>query len=568
MRGRWVLSRSSALLGATLMAGGCYGGLQLDSGAAESGATDGSAESGSGGSGGSGENPEPPELTCDTVGAQPLRRLSSAQYWQVLDGLLPAPLAQQARDMDGFPRTRIEDNFTTFASANRVSTAESIQIEDNAEAIATLFREDITVLAPQLIPCIGDSLGADVVDGCMPGFVTDFATQAYRRPPTEAEQALVMDLYAGVRDEDGVEQALAAVLQYFLQAPALLYVTEPGIATDDPDVIALSGHEVATRLSLLFLDGLPDAELVAAAEDGSLLTLEGVEAQARRLAASADVSRSMTTFHHEWLRGFSLEDAERVHPLWDADVGDAMTEELRAFGRWFIEETDGSFRTLMTTDAFPSDGRLNAVYNAGDPMASGRRGLLTTAAAMAAAAHSDSTSLVERGAFIRQHVLCMPLPPFPGDVDVEGTLGDYGDLPTARERLEPLMLEPSCAGCHTGFNPLGFPFEAYDWVGAHRTQENGATIDTSVEIDLAVFVGSFASATELVVALAESELAQDCYATHWFRYAMGRHETEADTCSLDDIRTAFTASDGDVRELLVAIAVSDAFRFRNIGGGE
>jgi hypothetical protein len=105
-------------------------------------------------------------------------------------------------------------------------------------------------------------------------------------------------------------------------------------------------------------------------------------------------------------------------------------------------------------------------------------------------------------------------------------------------------------------------------VGAHRTQENGATIDTSVEIDLAVFVGSFASATELVVALAESELAQDCYATHWFRYAMGRHETEADTCSLDDIRTAFTASDGDVRELLVAIAVSDAFRFRNIGGGE
>ena len=222
----------------------------------------------------------------------------------------------------------------------------------------------------------------------------------------------------------------------------------------------------------------------------------------------------------------------------------------------------------MATDAFPSDGRLNAIYNAGDPMLSPRRGLLTTAAAMAAAAHSDATSLVHRGAFIRRHVLCMPVPAFPGDVDIEGTLGDYGDRPTARERMEPLMLEPSCAGCHVGFNPLGFPFEAYDWVGAHRTQENDALIDTSVDIDLGVFAGSFANATELVVVLADSELAQDCYATHWFRYAMGRLETEQDSCSLDDVLAAFAASGGDVRELLVAIAVSDAFRFRNIGGGE
>lgn len=530
----------------------------------DAGATDGPTDDGSGGS----DNPEPPALTCDTVGSQPLRRLSSEQYWQVIDTLLPAPLAQEAHAVGLFPTTQIDDGFSTFASANRVSSGESVRIEDNADQIATLFREDIQTYAPMLVPCIGDSLDAATVDGCMPTFIEDFATRAFRRAPTEAEVGLVQELYAQVRDDDGVEEALTAVLQFFLQAPAVLYVTEVGIPTADPSVVALSGHEIATRLSLLFLDGLPDDALLAAAEDGSLLTREGVEAQARRLAAQAEVSRSMTTFHHEWLRGFALEGAERNHPLWDEDVAAAMAVELREFGRWFIEDTDGTFRTLMATDAFPSDGRLNAIYNAGDPMLSPRRGLLTTAAAMAAAAHSDATSLVHRGAFIRRHVLCLPVPAFPGDVDVEGTLGDYGDLPTARERMEPLMLEPSCAGCHTGFNPLGFPFEAYDWVGAHRTEENGATIDTSVEVDLAVFAGSFANASELVVALADSELAQDCYATHWFRYALGRLETEEDTCSLDDVRAAFTASEGDVRELLVAIAVSDAFRFRNIGGGE
>ncbi|MBV1859703.1 MAG: DUF1588 domain-containing protein [Nannocystaceae bacterium] len=563
-------TKALALCGAALAITGCYEGVTLESGTGSGAAdTDGaSGESAGESEGETGDTPEPPSLTCESVGAQPLRRLSSAQYWQATQSLLPPSLAAQARELDSFPETRIDDNFTTFASANTVSSSESIQIEDNAEAIATLFREDIDTLAPLLIPCLSGDLSAQMVDGCMPDFVESFSLRAFRRPPTEAERALVLDLYAGVRDEDGVEEALTAVLQFFLQAPALLYVTEPGLATEDPDVLALSGHEVATRLSLLFLDGLPDDELVAAASDGSLLTREGVEAQARRLAMSAEVSAAMTTFHHEWLRGFSLEGAQRVHPLWDEDVGAAMHEELRAFGRWFIEETDGTFRTLLATEAFPSDGRLNAIYNAGESAVSPRRGLLTTAAAMASAAHSDSTSLVERGAFIRQHVLCLPVPAFPGDIDIEGTLGDFGDLPTARQRLEPLMLEPSCAGCHVGINPFGFPFEAYDWAGAHRIEENGATIDTAVDIDIGVFAGTFATASELVVELAESELAQDCYATHWFRYTMGRHETDADSCSLDEIRAAFSASEGDVRELLVAIAVSDAFRFRNIGGGE
>lgn len=556
-----------ALCGAALGVAGCYEGVTLESGTGD-GAADtegGTAASETASGEETGDSPEPPSLTCDTVGAQPLRRLSGAQYWEVVEGLLPAPLATAAREIDAFPQTRIDDNFTTFASANTVSTAESIQIEDNAEAIATLFREDLATLAPMLIPCTSAGLSAEVVDGCMPGFVDEFATRAFRRPPTDAERALVLDLYAGVRDEDGVEEALAAVLQFFLQAPALLYVTEPGLATEDPSIVALSGHEVATRLALLFSGGLPDDELVEAASDGRLLTREGVEAQARRLSSSPDVSNAMTTFHHEWMRGFSLDDAERNHALWDDEAGAAMREELRAFGQWFIEETDGSFRTLLTTEAFPSDGRLNAIYNAGESASSVRRGLLTTAAAMASAAHSDSTSLVERGAFVRQHVLCLPVPAFPGDIDIEGTLGDYGDLPTARQRLEPLMIEPSCAGCHVGLNPFGFPFEAYDWVGAHRTEENGATIDTSVDIDIAVFAGSFSNASELVVALAESELAQDCYATHWFRYAMGRRETELDSCSLDEIRTAFSASEGDVRELLIAIAVSDGFRFRRAG---
>ncbi len=570
MRSRWSRTPGGSLCAVALLATGCYEGVSVGAAGGDETVdtdTDGIA---SASDSSTGETPPPPALTCDTVGAQALRRLSSAQYWEVVEGLLPAQLTEQAREIGLFPNTHIDDNFTTFASANTVSSTESIQIEDNAERIANLFREDVATLAPLLLPCASEGLTAEVIDACMPDFVEAFATRAFRRPPTESERALILGLYGDVRDEDGVEEALAAVLQFFLQAPALLYVTEPGVPTEDPEIQALSGHEIATRLALLFTGGLPDDELVAAATEGRLETAEGVEAQARRLAASPAVSMAMTTFHHEWVRGFALEGASREHPLWNEDTDAALNEELRAFGRWFIEETDGSFLTLLTTEAFPTDGRLNEIYNEGSPTASTRRGLLTTAAAMATAAHEDSTSLIQRGVFIRRHVLCLPVPAFPGDVDIEGTLGGSADLPTARQRLEPLMTEPSCAGCHVGFNPLGFPFEAYDWVGAYRTQENGATIDGSTDIDIGVFSGSFSNASELVVELAQSDLAQDCYATHWFRYAMGRHESEDDACSLDEIKTAFSASEGDVRELLVAIAVSDGFRFRNIGneGGE
>ena len=48
----------------------------------------------------------------------------------------------------------------------------------------------------------------------------------------------------------------------------------------------------------------------------------------------------------------------------------------------------------------------------------------------------------------------------------------------------------------------------------------------------------------------------------WFRFALGRVETEADSCAVDAIAEAFEESGQDVRVLLREIALSSAFRFR------
>ncbi len=43
---------------------------------------------------------------------------------------------------------------------------------------------------------------------------------------------------------------------------------------------------------------------------------------------------------------------------------------------------------------------------------------------------------------------------------------------------------------------------------------------------------------------------------------MGRVETEADGCSLREVEQKFSASGGQFKELLIAVTLSEAFRYR------
>jgi len=545
---------------------GCYSGLDANNGGlGPDGAAGDDAADGDDDDDDDDDDGEDPVPLCDDLGSSPLRRISSAQYAHMVQDLLPPEFAQQALAVEMFPHTVIDDGFSTYATANTVSSSESIAIEDNAEQIAEIFLENIETYAPQMMSCLSPGFSPDDIESCIDTFIAEFGLRVFRRPLTDGELDIVTTLYDDVAAEDGPELALAALVQYFLQAPAFLYMAERA-GDGDQQYVALDPYELAARIALLMTDSLPDEELLAAAAEGRLSTREEVEAQARRLLDSPNLSRGFVRFHHEWMRGFSLDAASRVHPLWNEDVHAAASEELGTFAQWFLDETDGTVSTLLSTTAFSPDDRLSEIYAAGadEPGAGPRPGILTTAAAMSAQAHAEATSLVSRGAFVRSHVLCMSVPAFPGDVDIDGTLGDYSELPTARERLEPLMLEPSCAGCHVGINPLGFAFEVYDWAGAYRSTENGSPIDTTAELAIGSIEGEFGDAQELMDTIAQSSEARDCYALHWFRYAVGRAESPDDRCVVEDIQGAFEQADGDVRELLVAIAASDAVRFRKV----
>ncbi|MGH1345735.1 MAG: DUF1588 domain-containing protein [Nannocystales bacterium] len=559
--------KRSAIIAATLLSSpGCYEGLTRDGaagvdtmGATSSGGEPGGDDSGDSGAGTSADD----QRLCDQVGVQELRMLTSQQYANSVEALLPAPLAAQALEISTFPQTRITGNFSTFASANRVNSDDVARIEATAESIGNLVLEDFETYAPQLDPCLSSGTDADTIEACIDGFIDTFGAAAFRRPVTAQERAIATHIYEDLRDSDSSEAGFVGVVQFALQAPGLLYATERGTEAVTPGLVALDDDAIATRMGLLFLDGPPDEELLRAAAAGELGTRDEVSQQARRLVAEPELVRAMTSFHHEWLRGFVLDDEERTHPLFTDAAADALRLELRAYARWFVEQTDGRFTTLMTSEEFSPDTALIEIYAASPPGA--RAGLLTTAAAMASLSAEEETSIIQRGHFLREHVLCLETGSLPDDVDTT-ELEDASDRPTARERLEPLLSNPSCAGCHVTFNPLGFPFEQYDWVGAFRSEENGATIDASLDLSaiLGPDYGLVSDASSLVGELANTPVAQRCYARHWFRYSLGRLEDElgADECAIEEISNTFIDSGGDVRELLVAISTSTAFRFR------
>jgi hypothetical protein len=67
---------------------------------------------------------------------------------------------------------------------------------------------------------------------------------------------------------------------------------------------------------------------------------------------------------------------------------------------------------------------------------------------------------------------------------------------------------------------------------------------------------------ELGRKLSESQQVRQCVASQALRYALAATRMHVSPCMVDSIAKKFTASGGDLRELLIAVVTSDAFRYR------
>ena len=123
---------------------------------------------------------------------------------------------------------------------------------------------------------------------------------AYRRPLTPAESTYYLDMYrngeAIHRDQAGgninlFRFALHDVIATMTLSPQFLYRVEVGDENG-----RLTAYELASRLSYHFWNTMPDVELLDAAEDGSLLTPNGYQAQVERLFNDPKSNRAIDEF--------------------------------------------------------------------------------------------------------------------------------------------------------------------------------------------------------------------------------------------------------------------------------
>ncbi len=511
------------------------------------------------------------------VPTQPLRRLSSTQFRNTLVDLFGAPLAASTQAGSLFPATVITHGFSGDSEANSVNTSQSNAIEDEAERIASRVIAAPDPWLRALLPCPMPTTIADAqIDGCIDAFVAGFGLRAFRRPVTDSETKIARGVYDAIRPSQGAAKAFASVLQFFVESPPLLYRVERGSGpvADRPGLVALTGYELASRLSFLFADSGPDAELLDAASKGALASPDQIEAHARRLMSLPRFQDALAAFHRDWLHLYenAAKDPAR-YPTYTPAVQASLAEEPAHLLKYVLEQGDGSLKSLLGASEMPVNATLADYYGVSAPGATAdhwvpvavpnRRGLLTLASVQTALARSITTTPIHRGNFLRTSVLCEPALMLPAKVDTATPLAGAAGAATARGRLDPLMTRPDCMGCHKQFNPIGLGLENYDGVGLWRDKENGETIDASGEVDLGAATPlGFKGPGELVTLMSSSDKVQQCYALQWFRSSVGRSETPEDQCSIAAVQSTVVKSKGDLRELLVALTRTDAFLYR------
>lgn len=504
--------------------------------------------------------------TCTTVGDPGdalLRRLTREQYDNTVRDLLGDTTAPGRE----FPP---DETIGAFASGAAISLIQTEQYMAAAESLAANAVADLGTL----LPC---DPGATGEDACARQFITDFGEKAFRRPLETEEVDSLYGLYTDTKTLDGFGPAIEIVVNAMLMSPSFLYRVELGGASPVAEgVVPLTSYEIATRLSYLLWATMPDDELFRLAESDSLQDREVIAEQARRMLMDTRAEDATRGFFRQWLGLTEIDDLgkdEELFPEWSP----ALARKLRAEAMTFVDEVvwngDGRFETLLTAPFTYGDEQIAAMYGVSgvtgtemrrielDP--SERAGILTQLGVLAVNSNANQSSPVYRGKFVREQILCQHLPDPPDELMVVPP--DPDPSLTTRERFQQHRTDPACSGCHSMMDPIGFGFENYDAVGQYRTEENGLAIDPTGELLMTSDAdGEFVGAVELANRLAASEQARACFATQWFRFAMGRNESPVDDCALREVLDAFEASDGNVQETIVAITKTDAFRHRRV----
>jgi len=549
---------------------------------------------GTGSTGGTGGT-DPVQCNSIAPGRAPIRRLTTYEYNNTVHDLL----GDTTMPGSALP-PQVDSGLSLFGNDADDQSPSSLLVEKYqtvSETVAARATADTASLV-KLGSC-AMNLTASTEEACARTIATSLAPRAYRRTVASTEIDEFVALYKSVRALSSTvnfASGVAAMIEAMLQAPEFLYRVEQGTAVSGNTAVKrVAGREMATRLSYLFWQTMPDAPLFQAADAGMLDTKEGVLAQAKKMLDDTR-SRQMVAFFFDNLLPIpdlaSLTRSPDLFPAWSSSIGVAMRSEVQRVLQYEIFENTtqsappympGSWQAILTLPYTFVNQALFKYYGP-SAFASGttvtgtdltkvtlnptqRVGLLTLGGIMAGLTTTDLTNPVLRGSFIINKLMCRNLSVPTG---LNPVAPDPYSGKTARIRFGFHSASATCSGCHKMIDPLGLPFENYDAVGAYRTAEHWTDPNTMMSYDTPIDAsgavpgvdGMAASGVDLVKLLASSPEVGDCFASHWMRFAYGRGLEDADACNQQSVDTAFSGAGYNIKQLLLALTQSDGFLYR------
>ena len=404
------------------------------------------------------------------------------------------------------------------------------------------------------------------------------ARDAYRRPPSEAELDVLVDVYDLGRDNElNHSAALGLMLKAVLVSPQFLFITPAGAPESKEKIVLLDDYQLASRLSYLLWSTPPDAELAALADQGKLHNPGVLKAQVERLLKDTRSRALFDGFGAQWLRVNELDGQvfdPKTFPQMTPTLRSAMMEEVRLFFESIVRENQSVARFVNSDYTFLNEP-LAKVYGLKQSVRGlkmrrvkltnpNRGGILGMPATLAATSFPNRTSPVRRGVWVLEQILGERVPPPPPDIP-ELEEQDHKEVAglTLRQRTELHQSEATCRNCHKVLDPIGFGLENFDAIGRWREKnDEGLAIDSAGKLPSGK---GFSSPAELkgLLARREASLARNL-TERLMAYALGRQLEGYDQIVVDRL-LAEVAKDGyRVRSIISGVITSYLFTYRRI----
>jgi uncharacterized protein DUF1592/uncharacterized protein DUF1588/uncharacterized protein DUF1585/uncharacterized protein DUF1587/uncharacterized protein DUF1595/cbb3-type cytochrome c oxidase subunit III len=404
---------------------------------------------------------------------------------------------------------------------------------------------------------------------CAEKIARHLATEAFRRPVTDAEVNTLLKFYeTGRTDPGGFDSGVIELITAVLSSPDFLYraISAP---SNPGDSRQLDDLELASRLSFFIWNQGPDDQLLALATKHQLTNTAVMDAQVARMLKDPRAESLVTDFAFSWLNFGTL---SQVEPL-DREFNAAMRENFETEARLFLASVlleNRNVTDLLTANyTFVNDnlarqygiqGVLGPQFRQVTLADENRWGLLGKGAFQLRTSYADRTSPVLRGEYVLDRLMGSPPHPPPPNAVTDISFHEGQPPTTVRQRLEAHRANPTCRACHGLIDPLGLALENFDLTGRWRTADpvTKVTIDPTAELSSGLVLRNPTDLRHYLTR--QPDLFPTTVTKRLMMYALNRELEYYDMPEVRKIVRDAAASNYTAAALITGIVNSDAFR--------